>query len=138
MTNTWPIDSGLLQEREEHRHMITVTPAAAEQLRELLAKQGDENTALRVFVSPGGCSGFQYGMALDNVLQEGDQVFEQDGIKLVVDEYSIEYLDGSEIDYVDGLMGAGFTVYNPNAVSTCGCGHSFRTADQAGQAQKCH
>jgi len=118
--------------------MISVTSSASEQLKQLIEKQGDPNTALRVFVSPGGCSGFQYGMALDNTLQEGDQVFEQDGIKLVVDEYSIEYLDGAEIDYVDGLMGAGFTVYNPNAISTCGCGHSFQTADHAGQAQKCH
>lgn len=118
--------------------MISVTTTATEQLKQLIEKQGDPSTALRVFVSPGGCSGFQYGMALDNALQEGDQVFEREGIKLVVDEYSIEYLDGAEIDYVDGLMGAGFTVYNPNAVSTCGCGHSFQTADHAGQAQKCH
>lgn len=118
--------------------MISMTASATEQLKQLIEKQGDADTALRVFVSPGGCSGFQYGMALDNALQEGDQVIDNDGIKLVIDEYSIDYLDGAEIDYVDGLMGAGFTVYNPNAVSTCGCGHSFQTADHAGQAQQCH
>jgi iron-sulfur cluster assembly protein len=118
--------------------MITLTEPAIQQLKQLIEKQNDANTALRVFVSPGGCSGFQYGMALDTALQEGDEVFERDGIKVVVDEYSINYLEGAEIDYVDGLMGAGFTVYNPNAVSTCGCGHSFQTADHAGQAQKCH
>ena len=118
--------------------MISLTEPAIQQLRQLIEKQGDANTALRVFVSPGGCSGFQYGMALDAALQDGDEVFEKDGIKVVVDEYSINHLEGAEIDYVDGLMGAGFTVYNPNAVSSCGCGHSFQTADHAGQAQKCH
>jgi iron-sulfur cluster assembly protein len=118
--------------------MISMTTAAVEQLKQLIEKQGDPATALRVFVSPGGCSGFQYGMALDTQLQDGDEVIELEGIKVMVDEYSINYLDGAEIDYVDGLMGAGFTVYNPNAVSTCGCGHSFQTADHAGQAQKCH
>lgn len=118
--------------------MVTLTSAAVEQLKQLIEKQNEEGTALRVFVSPGGCSGFQYGMALDNVLQDGDEVFDQDGIKLFIDEYSINYLEGAEIDFVDGLMGAGFTVYNPNAVSSCGCGHSFQTADHAGQAQQCH
>lgn len=118
--------------------MIALTETALDQLKQLIDKQGDEATALRVFVSPGGCSGFQYGMALDNAVQDGDSVFEQNGIKVYVDEYSIEYLEGAEIDFVDGLMGAGFTVYNPNAVSSCGCGHSFQTADQAGQAQRCH
>lgn len=118
--------------------MVTLTSAAVEQLKQLIEKQNEEGTALRVFVSPGGCSGFQYGMALDNALQDGDQVFDQDGIKLYIDEYSINYLEGAEIDYVDGLMGAGFTVYNPNAVSSCGCGHSFQTADHAGEAQRCH
>jgi iron-sulfur cluster assembly protein len=118
--------------------MITLTTNATEQLKTLIEKQAEPETALRVFVSPGGCSGFQYGMALDTTVQDGDEVFEQDGIKVVVDEYSVQYLEGAEIDYVDGLMGAGFTVYNPNAVSSCGCGHSFQTADHAGQAQKCH
>ena len=77
-------------------------------------------------------------MALDDSIQDGDQVLGQDGVKLYVDEYSINYLEGAEIDYVDSLMGAGFTVYNPNAVSSCGCGHSFQTADHAGRAQPCH
>lgn len=118
--------------------MITLTTTATEQLKQLIEKQGDPQTALRVFVSPGGCSGFQYGMALDTIAQEGDEVLDQDGIRVIIDEYSINYLEGAEIDYVDSLMGAGFTVYNPNAVSSCGCGHSFQTADHAGQAQKCH
>lgn len=122
----------------EQTKAISLTEAAVAQLKELIAKQEEPDVALRVFVSPGGCSGFQYGMALDNEMQEGDLVIEQDGIRVVVDDFSVNYLRGSEIDYVDGLMGAGFTVYNPNAVSSCGCGHSFDTADHAGQAQRCH
>jgi iron-sulfur cluster assembly protein len=118
--------------------MISLTTAAVEQLKQLIEKQADPETALRVFVSPGGCSGFQYGMALDTQSQEGDAVLDHEGIKVYVDEYSSNYLDGAEIDYVDGLMGAGFTVYNPNAVSSCGCGHSFQTADHAGTEQQCH
>jgi iron-sulfur cluster assembly protein len=118
--------------------MISLTSNATEQLKQLIEKQDDPATALRVFVSPGGCSGFQYGMALDTAVQDGDEVLEAEGIRVLVDEYSMTYLEGAEIDYVDGLMGAGFTVYNPNAVSSCGCGHSFQTADHAGQAQKCH
>ena len=118
--------------------MISLTTTATDQLKQLIQKQADPLTGLRVFVSPGGCSGFQYGMALDTEVQDGDEVFEKEGIRVIVDEYSINYLEGAEIDFVEGLMGAGFTVYNPNAVSSCGCGHSFQTADHAGQAQKCH
>ena len=95
---------------QEVTKYITLTSPALDQLRQLIEKQGDSDLALRVFVSPGGCSGFQYGMALDNVTQDDDQVIEQDGIKLVVDEFSFGYLQGAEIDYVDSLMGAGFTV----------------------------
>src|SRR5258708_14449935 len=113
--------------------MISLTSNATDQLKQLIEKQSDPNTALRVFVSPGGCSGFQYGMALDTAVQEGDEILERDGIRVVIDEYSISHLEGAEIDYVDGLMGAAFTVYNPNAVSSCGCGHSFHTADASGQ-----
>ncbi len=123
---------------QEATQFINLTPAAIEQLRQLIEKQGDPDLALRVFVSPGGCSGFQYGMALDNAVEDSDQVLEQDGLKVVVDEFSYNYLLGAEVDYVDSLMGAGFTVYNPNAVSSCSCGHSFDTADHAGKAQRCH
>ncbi|HEV2235643.1 MAG TPA: iron-sulfur cluster assembly accessory protein, partial [Ktedonobacterales bacterium] len=91
---------------------------------------------LRVFVAGGGCSGLQYGMTLDE-RQEGDTVVELGGVRVVVDEMSAQYLAGSEIDYVDSLMGAGFTVNNPNAVSTCGCGHSFKTAGDTGEARAC-
>ncbi len=123
---------------QEGTQFVTLTEPAIAQLKDLIEKQGDSELALRVFVSPGGCSGFQYGMALDSAVEEGDQIFEQAGVKLVVDEFSLNYLQGAEIDYVDGLMGAGFTVYTPNAVSSCSCGHSFETADGAGKAQRCH
>ena len=87
-----------------------------------------DDLALRVFVSGGGCSGFQYGMALEDNIRETDIVTEQHGVKLVIDEISINYLDGATVDYVDEIMGSGFKIENPNAVSTCGCGSSFRTS----------
>lgn len=116
--------------------LVNLTPTAAEKVRELLEAEGNTDLGLRVFVAGGGCSGMQYGMTLDEI-QEGDEVFELNGVKVLLDEMSAQYIAGSEIDYVDSLMGAGFTVNNPNAVSTCGCGHSFRTAEDSGQARSC-
>ncbi len=123
---------------QEQLQAITLTQAAVDQLRQLIAKQEEPDVALRVFVTPGGCSGFNYGMALDNVVQDDDVVLDQDGVKIIVDEFSMNYLTGAEVDYVDSLMGAGFTVLNPNAVSTCSCGHSFDTGDGEGSARRCH
>ena len=117
---------------------IALTPVAVEHLREIISKQEEQDLALRVYVAAGGCSGFQYGMALDSSTQDGDTSFEQDGVTLVVDEYSLKYLQGAQVDYVDGLMGAGFTVYNPNAVSSCSCGQSFDSADGEGAPRRCH
>ncbi len=116
--------------------IVNMTPAAVDKVRELLAQENDPSLALRVFVAGGGCSGLQYGMTLDEE-QEGDTVIPLSGIKILVDEMSMGYIDGSEIDYVDSLMGAGFTVNNPNAVSSCGCGHSFKTASGGGEARSC-
>ena len=113
---------------------LNLTPAAAEAVEELLAKRDLEGYALRVFVSGGGCSGFQYGMALEDNIRETDLVTEQHGVKLVVDEISINYLTGSTVDYVDEVMGSGFKIENPNAVASCGCGSSFRTSDDPGHA----
>jgi iron-sulfur cluster assembly protein len=111
---------------------IDLTPAAADAVQELLSKRDLGEMALRVFVSGGGCSGFQYGMALEDNIRDTDIVSEQHGVKLVVDEISINYLDGAKVDYVDEVMGSGFKIENPNAVSTCGCGSSFKTSgDQA-------
>ncbi len=111
--------------------VVTLTPAAAEAVKGLLVKRNLENHALRVFVSGGGCSGFQYGMALEANVRPTDLSLEFDGVKVVVDEISIDYLRGATIDYVDDVMGSGFKIENPNAVSGCGCGNSFRTKESA-------
>ena len=124
------------QQSEVETSIINMTPAAADKVRELLAQENDPSLALRVFVAGGGCSGLQYGMTLDEE-QEGDTVIPISGFSILVDEMSMGYIDGSEIDYVDSLMGAGFTVNNPNAVSSCGCGHSFKTASGGGEARGC-
>jgi iron-sulfur cluster assembly accessory protein len=116
--------------------IINMTPAAADKVHELLVQENDPCLALRVFVAGGGCSGLQYGMTLDEE-QDGDTVITISGFHILVDEMSMGYIDGSEIDYVDSLMGAGFTVNNPNAVSSCGCGHSFKTAGGGGDAKSC-
>ena len=117
--------------------IINMTPAAADKVHELLAQENDPSLGLRIFVAGGGCSGLQYGMTLDEE-QVGDTVISQSGFKVLVDEMSVGYILGSEVDYVDSLMGAGFTVNNPNAVSSCGCGHSFKTAGGgAGEARSC-
>ena len=115
---------------------ITMTPAAAEKVRELLSQENDPSLGLRVFVAGGGCSGLQYGMTLDEE-QEGDTVVSVGDFKVFVDDMSLGYISGSEVDYVDSLMGAGFTVNNPNAVSSCGCGHSFRTSEGGGESRSC-
>ncbi len=105
--------------------MITVTSHAAEKIKGIQAAQATPAEAgLRIRVMGGGCSGFQYQLVFD-APQPGDQVFEQDGVKVVVDPKSFLYLSGTEIDYVDGLTGAGFTLKNPNAKGSCGCGSSF-------------
>lgn len=117
---------------ETQEAVIRITPLAAEKAKEILARYGKEHAAIRVYIKSGGCSGFQYGMAVDERELEGDTFVEMHGVRLVVDRMSLPYLVGSEIDWVESLMGGGFTVHNPNAVSTCGCGHSFRTKDQEG------
>ncbi len=112
--------------------VIRITPLAAERAKEILARYGKEEAAIRVYVKSGGCSGFQYGMAVDERTLEGDTFVEMHGVRLVVDPLSLPYLVGAEIDWVDNLMGGGFTVHNPNAASTCGCGHSFRPKESGG------
>jgi iron-sulfur cluster assembly protein len=109
--------------------MITVTTSAAEKLGGIMAQKGMvESHALRVFVKGGGCGGMQYGMTFDDQVREGDEVYEQHGLRVIVDPTSMFYIDGASIDYVDNLMGGGFHIDNPQAVSACGCGSSFRTA----------
>ncbi len=114
--------------------VISLTPAAADAVRDLFAKRELEGYALRVFVQGGGCSGFQYGMALENNFREQDTVVTSNGVDVVVDEVSIQYLAGSTVDYVEDVMGSGFKVENPNAMASCGCGSSFRTEEGAAGA----
>lgn len=117
--------------------MITLTNTAVNQVKRLVGEQGREDLALRVFVSPGGCSGMSYGMAFDDEPQDGDIVYEHEGVKVWVDEMSLMYLSGSEIDFVDKLMGGGFTINNPNAVKSCACGSSFDTGGDGATARPC-
>jgi len=117
--------------------VVSMTTRASEKLKEVLAKQGRDDLALRVYVTPGGCSGFSYGMTFAEGREDDDTLIEQDGVRIVVDPMSAMYIKGSEIDFVDALMGGGFALRNPNAVSSCGCGQSFRTAEQGGTAKAC-
>ena len=107
--------------------MINVTPTAASKISELLAEENRTEAGLRVFVQGGGCSGFQYGLMIDEGEgdSESDQVFEVNGVRLLVDPISLRYLKNAEVDFVENNMGGGFTIKNPNAKSTCGCGSSF-------------
>lgn len=116
--------------------MVTLTPLAAEKLQRILAEKNLPGYGLRVFVAGGGCSGFQYGMAFENSTEEGDSVFESNGVHVYLDSASSMYLQGATVDYVDSLMGGGFRIENPNAVSTCSCGQSF-SAEEAGHGSAC-
>ncbi len=110
--------------------MITLTDKGAEKVREFLAAQETTETAgLRVGVRGGGCSGFQYQLAFDDQ-RDDDTIFEDHGIKLLVDGQSLPYIEGAVVDYIESLQGAGFQVNNPNVVAACGCGSSFRVADE--------
>jgi iron-sulfur cluster assembly accessory protein len=113
--------------------LINLTTAAATKVKGILEqeKANIPEGGLRIYVQGGGCSGFQYGMVLDEAA-EGDQIFETDGIKVIVDPMSLRYLEGAEVDYKEDLMGGGFAIKNPNATSTCGCGHSFQSGGEGG------
>jgi iron-sulfur cluster assembly protein len=115
----------------EQTQTILVTDKALATVRNLLIEKSVPNYGLRVFVAGGGCSGMQYGMALEEEARPYDHVIEQDGVKVFVDPTSMMYLAGATVDYEDSLMGGGFKIENPNAVSSCGCGSSFKTADGA-------
>jgi iron-sulfur cluster assembly accessory protein len=117
--------------------VLSLTDAAAAKLAELTKEEPNPDVGLRVYVYSGGCSGYRYGMMLEDAPTADDQILSANGVRVYVDTNSIGLLQGSQIDYVDTLMGAGFTVNNPNAVAACGCGSSFRTADDAGTARSC-
>lgn len=106
--------------------MLTLTPTAASKVQEFIAEHGArDESGLRVAVLPGGCSGFQYGLNIEDGPEADDEIFELSGIKMFVDPFSAQYLDGVEIDYVTSMMGSGFSFRNPNASGGCGCGSSF-------------
>src|SRR5215471_4767384 len=117
---------------------LTLTSEAVLRLRGVLDAQQVPEGALRVFVSPGGCSGFSYGMSLEAEPADDDEIVEQSGVKVIVDPFSLQYLSGARIDFIDSLMGGGFTVVNPNAVKSCACGQSFDTSYGGGAAKPCH
>jgi iron-sulfur cluster assembly protein len=110
---------------------VSITDVAAGKIRDLVAA-GEGDQALRIAVRGGGCSGFQYALALD-APKADDNVFEHNGVSVVVDKVSMQFVFGSEVDYVDGLQGAGFTVNNPNVVAACGCGSSFQVREDAAE-----
>src|SRR5947209_19521230 len=121
-----------IQERPTTTPLLSVTEAAAVKIKQLMAEESDAaegGAVLRVAIEGGGCSGFQYGLGFDSGAAEGDLEFEQHGVTVVVDPFSAPYLQGAEVDYVDSIQAAGFAINNPNAVSSCGCGHSFQVAE---------
>ena len=117
--------------------LVNITDAAAEKAKALLEARELPEGALRVFVAGGGCSGYQYGMALARSTEEDDIIIEQSGVRIVVDPESAQYLQGAEIDYVDDIMKSGFSIFNPNATKSCACGSSFQTADGSGSPRNC-
>ncbi|AKH17473.1 MULTISPECIES: HesB/IscA family protein [Deinococcus] len=119
---TTPETSGGVPARD-----ITISEFGAQKALGILQNSGKENAGVRVFIKSGGCSGYQYGMAIDDRELEGDLIVVDRGVKLLVDRMSLPLLRGSEVDFVENMMGGGFTVHNPNATSACGCGSSFRT-----------
>lgn len=125
----------------EETPVLTVTPIAVSKIKELLATRNIPDHALRVFVAGGGCSGLQYGMAFEPNIQASDLSINADGVQLVVDPTSLMYVQGANIDFIDSLVGGGFRIDNPNAVSSCGCGSSFKTKDHnsdGGSCSSCH
>src|SRR6478609_8969123 len=118
--------------------MLSLTDEAVSRLRGVLVAQNVPEGALRVYVAPGGCSGFSYGMSLEAEPADDDEIVEQSGVRVVVDPFSLQYLSGAQIDFIDSLMGGGFTVVNPNAVKSCACGQSFDTTFGGGAPTPCH
>ena len=118
-------DKAISEAASELPPALIFSDSAAGKVKQLIEEEGNPGLKLRVFVTGGGCSGFQYGFTFDEVQNEDDSVMEKDGVKLLIDPMSYQYLSGAEIDYTEGLEGAQFVIKNPNATSTCGCGSSF-------------
>lgn len=125
-----------LQLDQVQTETVYLTDAAVNTVKNLLVQKNVPDYGLRVFVAGGGCSGMQYGMALEGEARDYDHVIEQGGVKVFVDPTSMMYLNQATIDYVDSIMGGGFKIENPNAVSSCGCGTSFKTKNSAGYSSE--
>jgi iron-sulfur cluster assembly protein len=108
--------------------LVTITPKAAEKVTAFMAEEAEKPQFLRVYVQGGGCSGLSYGMGFEKAAEEDDLVIEENGVKMVIDSYSADYLKGANIDYIESLMGAGFKINNPNVTKSCSCGSSFSTS----------
>jgi iron-sulfur cluster assembly protein len=108
--------------------LVTITPKAAEKVIAFMAEEAEKPEFLRVYVQGGGCSGLSYGMGFEKAAEEDDLVIEENGVKMVIDSYSVDYLKGANIDYIESLMGAGFKINNPNVTKSCSCGSSFSTS----------
>jgi iron-sulfur cluster assembly protein len=117
--------------------IVTITDAAALQIKDMMKENEEEGAFLRVSIQGGGCSGLSYGMGFAHEEEEGDTRFEQHGITVLVDKESAPALKGTKIDFKQSLMGGGFTIDNPNAIASCGCGSSFRTATNVGSPENC-
>ncbi len=117
--------------------LVSVTEAAAKKVLELRSREGKAEANLRLFVKSGGCSGFSYGLAFDDKVNDGDRLEDHAGVPVVIDQFSQQHVAGAEIDYVDSLMGSGFAINNPNAVSSCACGSSFTTDGSPAKAGGC-
>src|SRR6478752_2982244 len=118
--------------------ILTITEAASFQIKDMMKEHEEENAYLRVNVNGGGCSGLSYGMGFAHEVNENDTLFEQHGIKILVDSESAPILKDVKIDYKQSMLGGGFTIDNPNAIAACGCGSSFRTASNAGAPEECY
>ena len=108
--------------------LVTITPKAAEKVTTFMAEEAEKPQFLRVYVQGGGCSGLSYGMGFEKAAEEDDLVIEENGVKMLIDSYSADYLKGANIDYIESLMGAGFKINNPNVTKSCSCGSSFNTS----------
>jgi iron-sulfur cluster assembly protein len=120
-----------------NQDIITITEAASFQIKDMMKEHGELDAYLRVAIQGGGCSGLSYGMGFEHEVQEGDVHLEQHGIKVLIDKDSAPALKGTKIDYKESMLGGGFTIDNPNAIASCGCGSSFRTAQDAGKPEEC-
>ncbi|WHY76702.1 iron-sulfur cluster insertion protein ErpA [Neobacillus sp. WH10] len=119
------------------KEVVILTEAASLHIKDMMKHNEEERAFLRVTVKGGGCSGLSYGMGFDHEVNEDDLQSEQHGIQLLVDKESASILQGTKIDYKESMMGGGFTIDNPNAIASCGCGSSFRTATEAGKPEEC-